>query len=257
MLSTVGLIIDIVIIASLAIFALIGMKKGFLHSIISLFSWAFCLLIAFLTAKYVAGWINGIFDFAGLIGDKISKSLIDSNNFFAQSINSFSNKDAIIAAIPENTNGLVKQIIKVVFSNSSVDMASTESVGSIVGDSLGQVITIVIAGILIFIILKIAVALLTKLFNKISQTKVLGTLNKVLGGILGVLKAGFAIIGLNLVLVGLSLLPMVNKTITPLIQENTYVEKFVYNTTDKLFESYVIDGKLMENWIGDMWESRK
>ena len=257
MLSTVGLIIDIVIISALLIFALIGIKKGFLHSVISLFSWAFCLLIAFLTAKYVAGWINGIFDFAGLIGNKISDGLIESNNFFAQAINSFSNKEAVIAAIPEDTNGLIKQIIKVVFSNSAVNMNSTDTIGSIVGNSLGQIITIVIAGILIFVVLKIAVALLTKLFNKISQTKVLGTVNKVLGAIFGFLKVGFVIVGLNFVLIGLSLLPVVNKTLTPLIQENTYVEKVVYNATDKLFESYVIDGKLMENWIGNMWESRK
>jgi len=257
MLSTVGLIIDIIIIAVLVIFAIIGLKKGFLHSIISLFSWAFCLLIAFLTAKYVAGWINSIYDFASLIGDKISSSLIEGNNFFAQAINTFTNKEEIIAAIPGETNGLVKQIIKVVFTNSSVDMTSTETVGSVVGYSIGQVTTIVIAGILIFIVLKIAVALLTKLFNKIAQTKVLGAVNKVLGAILGVLKAGFIVLGLNLVLVGLSMVPFVNKTITPIVQENTYVEKFIYNTTDKLFESYVIDGKLMENWIGDMWENRK
>jgi len=69
--------------------------------------------------------------------------------------------------------------------------------------------------------------------------------------------AGFIILGLNLVLVGLSMLPVVNKTLTPLIQENTYVEKFVYNSTDKLFEKYIVDGELMENWIGDMWENRK
>ena len=257
MLSTVGLIIDIAIIVSLLIFAIIGLKKGFLHSVLSLFSWAFCLLVAFLTAKYVATWINGIYDFATLIGDKISSGLIDGNNFFTQAVNTFASKEEIIAAIPGETNGFVKQIIKVVFTNSAVDMTSTATIGSIIGYSLGQVTTIVIAGILIFIILKIAVALLTKLFNKIAKTKVLGALNKVLGGILGVLKAGFIILGLNLVLVGLSMLPVVNKTLTPLIQENTYVEKFVYNSTDKLFEKYIVDGELMENWIEDMWENRK
>lgn len=257
MLSTIGLIIDIVIILALVIFTCIGLKKGFLHSIISLFSWAFCLLVAFLTAKYVAGWINGIFNFAGLIGDKISGGLIESNNFFAQAVNSFTNKEAIIEAIPEDTNSVVKQLIKVVFTNSAVDMNSTASIGSLVGDSLGQIITIVIAGILIFIVLKVAVALLTKLFNKIAQTKVLGTVNKVLGAILGFLKAGFIVIGLNLVLVGLSLLPMVNKTLTPLIQENTHVEKLIYNTTDKVFTNYIVDGKLMDNWIEDMWKSKK
>ena len=257
MLSTIGLIIDIAIIASLIIFAFIGIKKGFLHSIISLFSWVFCLLVAFLTAKYVAGWINGIFDLSGLIGSKISGALIDSNNFFAQAINTFATKEEIINTIPSETNSFVKQIIKVVFSNSAVDMTSTESIGSVVGVGLGQIITIVIAGILIFVVLKIAVALLNKLFNKISKTKVLGAVNKVLGAVFGVIKVAFVVVGLNLVLVGLSVIPMVNKTITPLIQENTYVEKFTYNVTDKLFTNYIVDGKILENWIGDMWENRK
>ena len=112
-------------------------------------------------------------------------------------IYAFASKEEIITAIPSETNGFVKQIIKVVFTNSSVDMTSTATIGSIIGYSLGQVITIVIAGILIFIVLKIAVALLTKLFNKIAKTKVLGAFNKVLGGILGVLKAGFIIFGLT------------------------------------------------------------
>ena len=152
MLATIGIIIDVVIIAALAIFTFIGIRKGFLHSLLSLFSWSFCLLVAFLTAKYVAGWINGIFNFSGMLGDKISGALIDSNNFFAQAINSFASKEDVIKAIPSDTNGLLKQLIKVVFNNSSVDMSSTKTIGSVVGAGLGQVITIVITGILIFII---------------------------------------------------------------------------------------------------------
>lgn len=257
MLATIGIIIDVVIIAALAIFTFIGIRKGFLHSLLSLFSWSFCLLVAFLTAKYVAGWINGIFNISGMLGDKISGALIDSNNFFAQAINSFASKEDVIKAIPSDTNGLLKQLIKVVFNNSSVDMSSTKTVGSVVGAGLGQVITIVITGILIFIILKVATMLLSKLFKKIAQTKVLGTLNKVLGGILGFIKVGFVVVGLNLVLCGLSLIPVVNKTINPLINENTFVEKFTYNKTDELFSSYILEGKVLENWVGDLWENRK
>lgn len=257
MFATIGIIIDIVIIAAFAIFTFIGIRKGFLHSLISLFSWTFCLLVAFLTAKYVAGWINGIFNFSGMLGNSISDALIDSNNFFGQAINSYASKDELLKAIPSDTNGLLKQLIKVVFSNSSVDMSSTESIGSVVGIGLGQVITIVITGILIFIILKVAVMLLNKLFKKIAQTKVLGTVNKVLGGILGFIKVGFIVIGLNLVLCGLSLIPLVNKTINPLINENTFVEKFAYNKTDELFSSYILEGKVLENWVDDLWENKK
>lgn len=254
MMSTIGIVIDIVIIACMGIFTFVGIKKGFLHSLISLFSWAFCLTIAFLTAKYVAGWINKIFDFSSLLGGKISGALIDSNNFFAQAINTYATKEDLINAIPSNTNGLLKQLIKIVFTNSAVDMSSTNSIGSITGESLGQIIVIVITGILIFILLKIAVMLLSKLFKKIAETKILGTLNKILGGVLGFVKTAFVIVGLNLVVVGLSLIPAVDKTVTTLVNENTYVEKFVYTKTDELFSDYILEGKALDSWIEDLWK---
>ncbi len=254
--ATVGLIIDVVIIALLVIFGLIGFKKGFLKSILSLFSWIVCLVVAVLTAKYVAGWINGIYDFSALIGDKIAKGLVKSNEFFATSINTFANKDAVISAIPDGTNKLLTQLIKIVFSNTAVDWQSTSSIGSIMGASLGHIVMIVIAGILVFVVLMIVVALLTKFLNKIASTKIIGGLNKILGLCLGVIKAGCIIVIINGVLIALSLVPTVNKMITPVIQDNTYVEKFVYNQTDKYVGKYIIEGDVIDNWVDNLWENR-
>ena len=256
--ATFGILIDIAIIALLVIFGLIGLKKGFLKSILSLFSWAVCIFIAFATAKYVAGWINGLYDFSALIGNSISKSLIKTNEFFAQSINVYqtAGKDALIAAIPGEVNGLLKQLIKVVFSNTQVDMASTNSIGSVVGSSLGHICMVIISGILVFVVLKIAVALLSKLFANIEQTKILGGLNKILGLILGLLKATLIICVVNCVMVGLTLIPTFNKIITPIVQDNTHVEKVIYNKTDELFGKYVIEGDTVKNWVEKLWESR-
>lgn len=259
MLSTIGLVIDIAIILTLVIFAIIGFKKGLLKSIISLFSWIVCIIIAVLTAKYVAGWINGIYNFAGLIGNKIATSLAKTNEFFTQAINVYesSGKDALIAAIPSNINKLLKQLITVVFNHTAVDMSSTETIGTVVGSSLGHICMVIISGILVFIVLKIAVALLNKLFDKISNTKILGGLNKVLGLILGLLKGAVIIIIVNCVLVGLSLVPAVNKTITPIIQDNTHVEKFIYNKTDELAGKYLIEGNMIQDWLTNLWNNRK
>ena len=256
MLATIGIIIDVAIVLALVIWGIIGMRKGFLKSIISLFSWVVCLGIAFLTAKYVAGWINGIFDFAGLIGDKVSKSLISSNEFFSTAINSFASQEELLAAVPENVNGMMKQLIKVVFSNSSINMQSTESVGVVVGDGIGHLAMVVIAGILVFIVLKIALALLTKLINNLTKSKIIGGLDKVLGCLFGVLKAGFIIVALNVILSAMSLVPFVNKSIKPLIKENTHVEKFIYEKTDDFVGKYVIEGDILQNWVSDMWASR-
>lgn len=259
MLSTIGIIIDIAIILALVIVGIIGFKKGFLHSVISLFSWVVCLVIAFFTAKYVAGWINGIYNFSGLIGNGISKSFASMGEVFTKTIASFDgNKTEIIEqATAACSNGLLDQLIKVVFNNSSYDPNSTETVASFLGASLGHIIMVIISGILVFIVLKIVVKLLTKLFDKIAKTKVLGTLNKILGLALGVVKAGLVIVVLNIVLVGLSMIPAVNKTITPIITNNTHVEKVIYNKTDELFGKYLVEGDMLENWIKDLWEARK
>lgn len=259
MLSTIGIIIDVAIIAVLIIFGLIGLKKGFLKSVLSLFSWSLCIAIACLIAKYVAGWINGIYDFSALIGNKISKSLTNMNEFFAQSINVYEagGKEALISASNSlNINSLLKQVIKVVFSNTKVDMSSTETIGSVVGGSLGDICMVIVAGILVFIVLKIAVALLSKLFKKIEQTKVLGGLNKILGLLLGLVKAALIVFVVNTIFVGLSLIPAVNKMITPVVQDNTHIEKVIYNTTDKVFEKYVIKGDTLKNLVEKLWEKR-
>lgn len=258
MYATIGIIVDILIVAVLLILGLIGLKKGLFKSILSVFSWGVCIVVAFFTAKYVAGWINGIYDFSALIGKNISKSLSNTNAFFAQSINVYQagGKDALIAAIPSDINSLLAQLVKVVFSNTNVDMSSTDTIGSIVGVSLGKICMVIISGILVFIVLKIAVALLTKLFDNIERIKVFGGLNKILGLVLGLLKASLIIVVVNCILVGLSLMPAVNKVITPIIQDNTHVEKVVYNKTDELFGKYVIEGDTVKNWVTDLWNAR-
>ena len=256
--AVVGLIIDAVVILLALIFGIIGYKKGLLKSVISLLNWGVCILIAVFTAKYVAGWLNGIYNFSGWIGGKIAGSLSSMNEFFAQPINVYEGvgKQALIDSIPKETNGLLTQLIKIIFTNTNVDMSSTETIAAVVGASLGHICFVVITGILIFIVLKIVVALLTKLFDKIAQTKVLGGLNKILGLVLGVVKAAIIIFVVNGILVALTLVPAVNKTITPVIQNNTYVEKVVYNTTDKLAGKYIIESNAIQKWVNNLWEAR-
>ncbi len=256
MLATIGLIIDIVIVALIVIFAIIGYRKGFLQSLISLFSWVVCLVVAIFAAKYVAQWINGIYDFSGFIGDKIANGLNSIDEMFTKPISAYSSANDIISNLPSDMNGLLKQLIKVVFSNANFDNTSEETVASFVGGALGHICMIIISAILTFIALKIVIALLSRLFDNISRTKILGGLNKILGLLFGVLKIGIVIIALNLTLSGLSLIPAVNDTITPLIQDNTHVEKVIYNKTDEFVGKYIIEGDFIQNWISDLWNSK-
>ena len=72
-------------------------------------------------------------------------------------------------------------------------MSSSETIGSFVGDCLGNISMVIISGILVFIVLKIVVALLSKFFDNIEKTKVIGGLNKILGLILGIVRPTMSI----------------------------------------------------------------
>lgn len=257
MLHVIGFVIDIALILLLVIFGIIGFKKGFFKSILALFSWIVCIAIAVFTAKFVAGWLNGIYDFNGLIGGFITNGLVNGNKeFFSITAGSLGSSQAVIDAIPQGTNGLLAQLIKVVFSNVEVTSETTATIGELVGTSVGSIVMLIITGILIFIILKLAIFILTKFFDNITRIRVLGGVNKIFGLLFGVVKAALIIIILNCILVGASLVPALNNTITPVIQNNTTVEKFIYNKTDEFVGKYVIEGNLIQTWIEDLWNSR-
>ena len=168
------------------------------------FSWIVCVVIAVLLAKHVAKLVNGIYNFSGLIGNKIAAGLNGNGEFFSKPINQLGveNKQQLIAAIPANTNGMLAQLIKVVINNAKIDFAScTSTVASIVGLGLGNIIMVVVCGVLLFVVLKLIVFALTKLFNKITDVKVIGILNKILGAVFGVLKAAVVIFVFNFIVV--------------------------------------------------------
>ncbi len=256
--NVVGIIIDVAIVLAVLIFALVGLKKGFFKSFFSLFSWVVCLIIAVLVAKYVARWINGIHNFSGDIGNALQGPLANTNEFFGRSMSEFADAQAVLDAIPASLNKILQTLTKSVFTGMDISTLSAETtVGQVVGTSIGGICMVVISGILVFIVLKIVVALLSKLFESLARTKVLGGLNKVLGLLFGVVKAGVIIFAINIALVFLTLIPVVNKTITPLVMENTKIEKFVYTQADNVVDKYVINGNIIQTWISNLWESRK
>lgn len=254
--TILGLVIDILLIAVVVILGIIGLKKGFFKSIISLLSWSVCLIVAVLLAKYVASLLNHIYNFSGLIGGKIESGLLGYNEFFTKSVNTYTSSEELIAAIPNDINKLLHKLIEVVFKSSSVNFESEASIANVVGASLGQICMVIISAILLFLLLMLIVKLLSKFLDKLAKLKIVGAVNKILGLVFGVTKAFIIVIVLNCLLVALSLVPAVNKSISPLIQDNTHIEKVIYNETDKVIGEKVIEGQLIQKWIEDMWKSR-
>lgn len=252
MLSTVGLVIDVLIVLAIVILGILGYKKGLLKSLLSVFGWSFCLVVAIWSAKYVAGWIDTIFNFSSKIGGGIANSLFAQQEFFKAPINTYADKTALMGAfdaVSGNINPVIRQLVKVIFSNQAIDFTSSEAIGSVVGSIGGQIILVVISAIFTFAVLMIAMFLINKLIDKITTNRIIGGLNKIMGLVLGVAKGAVIVFAVNILLVLLSTVPFVGSAVTPFVNNNTYVEKFVYEKTDYVVDKYIINGELLQEFI--------
>ncbi len=264
MFTTIGIIIDVAIVLLFLILGFIGYRKGFLNSILSLFSWFVCLVVSILVAKYVANWINGIFNISGAIGNSLKSPITNLNELFTKQVNSYYDGDnqlAIDTIVGEvnslNINGFLKQIIKMVISNCNVNCETcTSTIGELASTCIGKLIVIVGCAIVLFALLELIIFITKKIVNKLSKARVIGKLNKILGLVFGVIKAGFIVVAINLLVIVLTLIPAVNNTMSPIIKENTYVEKVIYQTTDNVVDKYVVKGELLKNWFENLWEAR-
>ncbi len=254
--NIVGIVIDVALVLVVLIFALIGVKKGFLKSLLSLFNWVVCLFVSIWLAKYIANWVGSWFGMENAIAGKISNAIIGVNADLGNSVASFGSKEAIMNACA-GMNGILKQLVNMIFSSANVDFTAETAVSDVAGAGVAHICVLAISAVLLFIVIKIVLAILGKLFDNIARTKVLGGLNRALGFVFGLVKGACIVIIINIIAVALSLVPMINNTvIKPVIQENTKIENFVYEKTDYVIGKYVIEGELVQNWIDSLWEKR-
>ena len=202
--------IDIVFIAILAVFAIIGLWRGLFDSLLALISSGVALTIAIFTAKPVAKFLN---------------NLLKINKWFSDILTKTVGKDGTIT----------------LFGKTELSFGVKE---------VAEFLSIVFAIIVIFILIKLAVWLLAKLFDSVASSSTIASgLNKVLGLVFGLAR------GLFVVVVALSLCCVFSSTklIGNKIQETVdnssitkYVYKYVSDYTEKIFDktdtaSYIKD----------------
>lgn len=221
-------VIDIIIIVILAIFTLAGFIRGFLSSLLKLFSSVASLAIAIWLAKPVAVFIDSITNATSWFGDKIGEALAGADGFFnmivgtdigtvGNSITGVELKGFIDTTITE-----LGQIFKTVLSLFVQDTSVLES-GTVLsewfGSLLGGVATLIVAAVAIFIAIRIVIAILSKIFDAITQNSAIGGLDRLLGLVFGAAKGALVVAVLFAILSVVIILPGVENLITPLIDE--------------------------------------
>lgn len=198
--------VDIIFIAILVLFSVIGLCKGLFESLLSIFGTVLSLFIAIWVSKPVAAFLNKI---------------VDVNGFFLNLLTKWN----IIAE-----DGLVHMLGKT-FS----------------GKQAAEFCSIVLSVILVWLLIKLAVLLLAKLFDSAtSNSSALSGLNRVFGLVFGLAKGflisciGFAIIS------GLNIFGITKGLVTEIQEKNKmsgfvykYVNEFVANELDKRLDDLV------------------
>ncbi len=254
--SVSGIVIDVLIIAFIAVFALIGLRKGFFKSVLSLFSTVVVVGISIFCAGFVAKLVNKIYDFTGLIGGKLCKSIAGMNEFYSIPIENGVSGADIVNQIPAGTNGFLKKLMSYVLKPLSAAKIEGSTVAEIVSGSFASIIMLLISAVLLFILIKIVLAIVSKFFDNITRNRVFGATNKLLGAGFGAVKGTIIVVVFTIVLTLMTVVPFINTKLTPIIQDNTKIVKPIYNVTDKMVEKYVVDGKIVQKWIDSLWENK-
>ena len=177
-------LISIIFLVIIIAFALLGLKKGFFKTLISLIKKIVAFIIAVLLCKPIAHLLT-----KSSLGESLTSSLLDFFNskggIFTTSITEGNKQEVINMAlkeinIPDGLNGLLSSL----FYKMIPITGETTTVSESLAPTISYYIFIGIAFVILFIIVRILVSLLNRLFAAIEQIPFVGIINTLLGGVL-------------------------------------------------------------------------
>ena len=185
-------IVDIVIIALFVFVVAMGCKKGFLSTIIDTLAVGISAVVSYMFFEPVAEGVYNTF-VRSLVEARFTRVLdsISSSLSMADKVN------AMIEGLPPSAVKLA-EVMGVNFNSLTLSMSgggnlSQDALIDLAVDKIGHPIMInvteVVTFILMFIILTVALKLLSGLLKKVNKIPGLGKFNTILGGAIGALKA--------------------------------------------------------------------
>lgn len=225
-------VIDIIFIALLVLFALIGAVKGFLNTILSFVSSVLSFAGAIYLAKPLVELLNNWFSVVTKLGSTLTHKFLP---FFSD----FSNVSGeIIKNEHFETGGILKQALSLFIDDSTVYTDKTE-LTNMLGAKAASLIMIAICTILCWLLIRLAIFLLAKLFDALKKRdRAVSGMDKSLGFILGAVK-GFAMIAIVFVVANLlQSSPEIASTLDTVFNKSV-VAKPVYDFVTTFANDYI------------------
>ena len=236
----VAIIIDIAFLAILIIFAVIGLYVGFTKSAVSMIGTFASIVLAILAAKPIASLIDKIFGASVFFSTKIANAFYGIDPYFEKIQESAISGETVSQQISslDGVNTPIRLIIKKTLNGQTIEAG--ESVGGVLGSIFGHLVTIAIAVVVGFILIRLVLWLITKLFAKLTEYKFIGAIDKTLGFVLGAAK-GFIYVAFVFIIISLlSYIPSVNSYVNDVCTESK-ISGRVYKWVDNLTQNFIAD----------------
>ena len=237
--------IDIAVLAVLAIFAFVGWRRGLIDAVLSLFNTLVSIILAFWASKPFAGFLEHCFKVTSWLAKNISNMLAGWSSSFATAVeSSITGTQAIQAS---SLSGWQQTILKLMVDECVIEAGSKPA--DVFASILAPVALIVVSGILAFILIKLAVFLLTKLFDALLKSRTLKSLDRLLGLVLGAVKGALIIC----VIMGITIFIPNDKIITEI--DKTKLTKIAYQPVTDFIRVNIADK--LQAWAEDIMPDGK
>lgn len=182
--------VDIAAIVVIAIIAGRSAKKGFVACFFGFISTIVALILAFVLAKPVLGWTNGLFGLEGWLENAITGMLSKITGFDID----VSSVGIEAALADKNLPAFLVNTLSDL-GNDQVPQGTT--LAMLAGGELGTLAATLISGIAVFALAKIILKILEKIFSSIVENlPIVGTLNNLLGFLVGALQGLLIVCGI-------------------------------------------------------------
>lgn len=216
-------VLDIIVIAILALFAVIGFIKGFLNTILSLFGNLASLAVAIVIVKPCARFFDSIFHLVDKLGGAILNGLGDVVPTI-EAGSTMTGQEVITHMTGENGKGLIGRLASLFVDSSATYGTAADgqtladgvlSLTDTLSKGMGQFVTTVITVVVMFILIRIGVLILSKIFDAITKKRALSGLDRLLGLVSGIVKGAVIITAALSVMYALSpLIPAIDQWIS-------------------------------------------
>lgn len=212
--------IDIAVIVLILIFGIVGVARGFLRSLLALFSSLVTLILAIWLAKPVSGVVDSLFGLSGAFSGMLEPGFLDTFTGWSGT-------------------GWLAEVVKIILGADALALEPSVLANQFAG-AVGNIISIAICAVVLYFVIRFILFLLGKLFKSITKNRAVNGLDRILGFVIGVAK-GLVVVFLicGLVFVLGTVIPGLASWTDEMLGFNT-VSQTIYGWAMEIMENTVI-----------------